>query len=145
MFTKGQSGNPGGRPRAAQTTREATVERLENLLCQFLTDNFKLLEKTDTPHDLKRAKFYLELMKLVLPKAVPPKKPRFEDISTEQLAQIVDELTENVIRENNVAAHYGIKSQDPDAFVKELIAKMQAEEGVPPSHKAMAGKAVVSG
>jgi hypothetical protein len=79
QFTKGQSGNPNGRPTKVLQTAN-TENRLETRIRKYLDKNFDILETLDTSNGLAKARIYCELLKYSISKATPKREPRLEDL-----------------------------------------------------------------
>ena len=90
-FTKGQSGNPNGRPIGSI---EKSNKLLRDLIKNFLLDNFEKI-KTDfellTPKD--RLKIYCDLLQYGLPKLqTVPMESDFDNLTESDLDKIIDNL-----------------------------------------------------
>lgn len=90
-FEKGNSGNPGGRPKG--TGNKLTMQ-LRETISNFLEKNFESVVKdfeSLTPRE--RLKFYCDLLQYGLPKLQAVQmQTDFEKLSDEQLDFIINEL-----------------------------------------------------
>lgn len=93
-YTKGESGNPTGRPKGSPNKMSA---QLRETITDFLEDNFeKVISDFEelTPRD--RVKFYCDLLQYGLPRLQAVQvESEFERLSDEQLQEIIDNLKAN--------------------------------------------------
>lgn len=94
-FEKGQSGNPGGRPKGAANK---VTNQLRETITAFLDENFEKVKKDFaklTP--AMRIRMYLELLQYGVPKLQSVQiETEFDRLTDEQLQEIVDELTNKI-------------------------------------------------
>lgn len=82
-FKKGQSGNPDGKKRG---TANKSTEQIRTAIQEMIDENFELIKADFKKLDPeKRTKFYIDLLKQVLP---PPLTP--EALSEHQLQQLFE-------------------------------------------------------
>jgi hypothetical protein len=94
-FTKGQSGNPGGKRGAAKTP----ARNLQNIIGEYLERNFRkaLREIEKMPAD-KRIRIYFELMKYTVPRVGNIRSElRFSDLTDAQLDELIESLQQNAL------------------------------------------------
>lgn len=94
-FKKGQSGNPGGRPKGAANK---VTNQLRETITAFLGENFEKVKKDYaklTP--AMRIRMYLELLQYGVPKLQSVQiETEFDRLTDEQLQEIVDDLTNKI-------------------------------------------------
>ena len=90
MFTKGQSGNPAGRPRGSTNK---VSEKLRESLSAFLDAEFERVKNDFTllkPY--QRVKFYIEFLQYTLPKLQSITVDEFENMTDADLDEVVRRL-----------------------------------------------------
>lgn len=96
-FEKGQSGNPGGRPKGSGNKVKT---QLRETITAFLDENFEKVK--DDFSKLKpgeRIRMYLELLQYGVPKLQSVQiETEFDNLTDEQLQEIVDRLTAKITR-----------------------------------------------
>jgi hypothetical protein len=92
-FTKGQSGNPAGKPKGAQ---HKVTRQLRETITAFLESNFESVVQDF--HELppkERAKLYCDLLQYAVPKLQAVSQDvKFESLNDEQLDAIIHKLTQ---------------------------------------------------
>jgi hypothetical protein len=99
-YEKGQSGNPGGRPKGAANKVTA---KLRETISGFLDEQFESI-KTDFANlkPAERVKLYIELLQYGVPKLQAVQiETEFDRLTDEQLQEIVDELTSKIKSASN--------------------------------------------
>ncbi len=90
-FKKGESGNPGGRPRGV---KNKDTMQLREMITDFLQGNFEEVQKSFNelpPKD--KAKLYCDLLQYGVPKLQAVHvETDFDNLSDEQLRSIIEEL-----------------------------------------------------
>jgi hypothetical protein len=90
-FVKGASGNTGGRPKGS---KNKTGQSLRDSINNFLEGRFSHVETAfDQLKPFAKVKLYIDFLQYVLPKQTSNNnKIRFEDMTDEQLDEIVERL-----------------------------------------------------
>ncbi|RYZ25648.1 MAG: hypothetical protein EOO10_17715 [Chitinophagaceae bacterium] len=89
-FEKGQSGNPTGRKPGS---KNKSTSQLRDILNSFLSDNFEAV--AEAFHSLSardKVKAYVDLLQYGLPKLQAESSNPFENMTDEQLDEIVNRL-----------------------------------------------------
>jgi predicted component of type VI protein secretion system len=91
QFTKGQSGNPSGRPKGSQNKAATT---LRERITALLEDRFEQLsEDLDSLDPKDRLKVYTDLLQYGLPKLQSiATTPNFDQMTEQELDRIIEEL-----------------------------------------------------
>jgi hypothetical protein len=99
-FEKGQSGNPGGRPKGAGNK---VTTQLRETITAFLDENFeKVKEDFSALKPGERIRMYIELLQFGVPKLQSVQvETDFDRLSDDQLQEIVDELTNKIKSASN--------------------------------------------
>ncbi len=125
-FNKGQSGNLAGRPRATQEPKETYAVQLENMISKHLVENFSMVQNIETTEDLKKARIYCDLLRYIIPRAVPMrvKETKLEDLSTPQLAEIVENLRAKSISDVSFANSPEYRDvKDEKEFLEKVLSR----------------------
>lgn len=90
-FEKGQSGNPGGRPKGAGNK---VTNQLRETITAFLDENFeKVKQDFDMLKPTERIRMYIELLQFGVPKLQSVHlETEYDHLSDDQLDQIIEAL-----------------------------------------------------
>lgn len=90
-FEKGQSGNPGGRPKGSGNK---VTSKLRETITAFLDENFqKVKQDFDKLKPGERIRMYIELLQFGVPKLQSVHmETDFDNLSDDQLDQIIEAL-----------------------------------------------------
>lgn len=90
-FEKGQSGNPGGRPKGSGNK---VTSKLRETITAFLDENFeKVKQDFDKLKPGERIRMYIELLQFGVPKLQSVQiETEFDNLTDEQLDRIINEL-----------------------------------------------------
>lgn len=93
MFTKGQSGNPAGRPKGSTNK---TSEKLRETLAAFLDEKFEDVKTSfDALKPSQKVRYYVEFLQFAVPKLSAVSVDEYSSLTDEQLDEIIDRLKQS--------------------------------------------------